>query len=232
MIHLNKHERQNELIIAIQHNHKMSTQELAEYLNVSKRTIARDIAELESQGVKIYSQLGKLGGYQIKENEMKLTMNFEESQLIALFLLLKESKSHTSLPYQNEIDEIISQSLKIPNTHVRRILKNMNKYIECESQDQIFLPQLFSDILIYCSERNVMSVDFTDEEQLIAENVVFIGVICKKGKWYSVVYEIGHDCTRELPISDIQDISYSFEKKINTFDISIENYKQYLKPAD
>ena len=40
----------------------------------------------------------------------------------------------------------------------------------------------------------------------------------------------GH--TRELPIMDIQDISYSFEKTIKTQDISIDNYQQFLNPAD
>ena len=50
---LNKAERQNQLIHVIQQNRKMTASELATALNVSKRTISRDIAELEEQGVRI-----------------------------------------------------------------------------------------------------------------------------------------------------------------------------------
>ena len=59
MSNLNKAERQNQLIHVIQQNRKMTASELATALNVSKRTISRDIAELEEQGVRIFAQHGK-----------------------------------------------------------------------------------------------------------------------------------------------------------------------------
>lgn len=54
---MNKAERQNLIITAIQQNKKMTALELAKYCNVSKRTILRDIDDLENQGVKIYAAL-------------------------------------------------------------------------------------------------------------------------------------------------------------------------------
>ena len=64
---MNKGERQNLIITAIQQNKKMTALELAKYCNVSKRTILRDIDDLENQGVKIYAHYGKNGGY-LKHN--------------------------------------------------------------------------------------------------------------------------------------------------------------------
>ncbi|PDQ48528.1 DNA-binding transcriptional regulator, partial [Listeria monocytogenes] len=55
---------------------------------------------------------------------------------------------------------------------------------------------------------------------------------CKNAVWHAVVFEIGRGYTRELSILDIQDISYSFEKTIQTQDISIENYRQFLAPSE
>ena len=57
---MNKAERQNLIITAIQQNKKMTALELAKYCNVSKRTILRDIDDLENQGVKIYAHYGNL----------------------------------------------------------------------------------------------------------------------------------------------------------------------------
>lgn len=113
-----------------------------------------------------------------------------------------------------------------------KIIKKMDYYIKFEDTAQITLPNIFSDILIYCTERNVMLVDFYEDNQTIAENVIFIGLLCKDGQWHAVVFEIGLGSTRELPIKDIQDISYSFEKTIKTHDITIDNYQQFLNPTD
>src|SRR5699024_12074268 len=54
---MNKRERQNKLVQAIQQNKQITASELATDLNVSKRTILRDIQDLEDQGVKI--QIGR-----------------------------------------------------------------------------------------------------------------------------------------------------------------------------
>ncbi len=83
---MNKAERQNLIITAIQQNKKMTALELAKYCNVSKRTILRDIDDLENQGVKIYAHYGKSnGGYQIQQAQSKIALNLSETQLWPYF---------------------------------------------------------------------------------------------------------------------------------------------------
>ncbi|HGO3842383.1 TPA: DNA-binding transcriptional regulator, partial [Staphylococcus aureus] len=50
--------------------------------------------------------------------------------------------------------------------------------------------------------------------------------------WHAVIYDIAQDKTAELEIENIIDISYSFGKTIQTRDISIDNYHQFLNPID
>lgn len=121
---LNKLERQNRIIQTIQSSDKITASQLAKQFNVSKRTILRDIDELEDQGVKVYARHGKLGGYQIKDAHAKITLSLTEQQLSALFLTLNESQSNSTLPYQNEIRAIIKQCLNLPQTRLRKLLKN------------------------------------------------------------------------------------------------------------
>lgn len=229
---MNKLERQNQIIQSIQNSEKMTASQLAKIFKVSKRTILRDIDDLEEQGVKVYAQHGKLGGYQIKDAQSKISLSLTENQLSALFLTLNESQSYSTLPYQKEIQAIIKQCLGLPQTRLRKLLKKMDYYIKFEDSNNYSLPQLFSDILIYCTERNVMLVDYNEEGKTHAENVIFIGLLCKDGQWHAVIFDIGSGHTRELSIMDIHDISYSFEKTIKTQDISIDNYQQFLNPAD
>ena len=62
---MNKLERQNRIIQTIQSSDKITASQLAKQFKVSKRTILRDIDELEEQGEKVYARNGKLGVYQI-----------------------------------------------------------------------------------------------------------------------------------------------------------------------
>ena len=90
--------------------------------NLTYLSELRDIDELEDQGVKVYAR-GKLGGYQIKDAHAKI-LSLTEQQLSALFLTLNESQSNSTLPYQNEIRAIIKQCLNLPQTRLRKLLKN------------------------------------------------------------------------------------------------------------
>ena len=60
---MNKLERQNRLIQEIQQSNKITASELAKRFKVSKRTILRDIDDLENQGVQIHASHGSQGGY-------------------------------------------------------------------------------------------------------------------------------------------------------------------------
>lgn len=229
---MNKRERQNMIVNAIDHNKQITAAELAHNLKVSKRTILRDIQDLEDQGVKILAKHGKLGGYQLQEAQHNYAIELTESQLSALFLVLNESQSISTLPYKEEISAIIKKCLNLPYSKMRKTLKKLDRYIKFDKLDHVALPTLFSDLLIYCTERNVMAMEYFDDEQLFTENVIFIGLICEDGLWKAVVFEIGLGSTSEIPIANIQDIAYSFEKKIKTQDISIKNYREFLNPTE
>ena len=230
---MNKRERQNKIVNAIHHNKQISASDLAKHLDVSKRTILRDIQDLEDQGVKILAKHGKLGGYQLQEAQQNYAIELTESQLSALFLVLNESQSISSLPYKEEIHAIIKKCLNLPYNKLRKTLKKLDRYIKFDDQHHEILPTLFSDLLIYCTERNVMAMEYShSNEHTQTENVIFIGLLCEHGLWKAIVFEIGSGRTNEIPIVAIQDIAYSFEKKIKTHDISIKNYKEFLNPAE
>ncbi|WP_412518035.1 helix-turn-helix transcriptional regulator [Staphylococcus simulans] len=226
---MNKIERQNKLVQAIETNQQLTAAQLAQTLKVSKRTILRDIQDLEKQGVQIIAKQGMLGGYQIQSHPVPIQLELNEAQMLALFMTLNESQSYSRLPYKKEIAQIIKKCLNQPATHIRRILKRMDRYIKFESNPNEPVPQIFSDLLIYCAERNVMLVEYDLDQETYTENVIFIGLICRKAEWRVVIFDIGHGHTKEIPIHAIQDISYSFHKTLKTHDITIYNYQQFLK---
>lgn len=187
---MNKRERQNKLVLAIQENRQITASELAINLNVSKRTILRDIQDLEDQGVKILAKHGKLGGYQLQETPNSYDIELTENQLSALFLVLNESQSYSTLPYKDEINAIIKKCLNLPYTKMRRSLKKLDRYIKFDHSEHLNLPPIFSDVLIYCTERNVMAMEYNNSLDIVTENVIFIGLLCEEGLWKAVIFEI------------------------------------------
>ena len=77
-----------------------------------------------------------------------------------------------------------------------------------------------------------MLAEYEMNGTLEKENVIFIGLICRKADWHVVIFDIGRGNTKEISIADIKDISYSFQKTVKTHDISIYNYQKLLNPTD
>ncbi|UXR75965.1 MULTISPECIES: HTH domain-containing protein [unclassified Staphylococcus] len=228
---MKKDTRQQKLIELIQEMKHVKADTLAQKLGVSKRTVLRDVQELEAKGVHLQTHAGQKGGYRMQSEMNHNALTFSDNEVQALYLILKESMTQTSLPYDQEIESVIAKLLRHPNVTVRQSLQHMNDTIRFEADQPVRLPRLLHAILVYCHERKVMAIEHhrTDLEQSVVENVVFIGVLCESGVWRAVVYHIGGGYTKTIDIEHIQDVSYSFYKSIKTQDITLDNYQNFLQ---
>ncbi|NLE09283.1 MAG: WYL domain-containing protein [Dehalococcoidales bacterium] len=75
------------LLLIIQSRGKVSAGTLAEELEVSERTIYRDIDALTTAGIPVYGEPGPDGGYALLDNYRTRLTGLTESELRALFLL-------------------------------------------------------------------------------------------------------------------------------------------------
>ncbi|WP_146200582.1 helix-turn-helix transcriptional regulator, partial [Paenibacillus agaridevorans] len=55
------------ILLLLQNRGKMTARELSERLEVSERTILRDMEELSASGVPVYAERGKEGGWLLTE---------------------------------------------------------------------------------------------------------------------------------------------------------------------
>ena len=79
-----KLERILEIIIYLLNHEKVSAKYLAEYFNVSVRTIQRDMASIAEAGIPVYTLGGRYGGYAVLEHYKikNLTVKNSEQQII------------------------------------------------------------------------------------------------------------------------------------------------------
>ena len=75
-----KLERILEIIIYLLNHEKVSAKYLAEYFDVSVRTIQRDMVSIAEAGIPVYTLGGRYGGYAVLENYKIKNINIKNSE--------------------------------------------------------------------------------------------------------------------------------------------------------
>lgn len=74
------------ILLLLQNNHKMSSRQLAEKLEVSERTIFRDIESLCSAGIPIHAERGAQGGWVLAEGYRTNLTGMSEHEISSLLI--------------------------------------------------------------------------------------------------------------------------------------------------
>lgn len=74
------------IILALQNHGKLSARQLSEQLEVSERTILRDMEELSASGVPVYAERGKEGGWLLAEGYRTTLTGIHADELAALLV--------------------------------------------------------------------------------------------------------------------------------------------------
>ncbi len=101
------------IILALQRHGPRTTRQLAEMLEVSQRTISRDITALGTAGVPVYSERGVKGGFRLMEGYRVDLSGLRSPEIQALFLK-RQDRALTDLKWNQEAQiaqEKIRQSL-------------------------------------------------------------------------------------------------------------------------
>lgn len=118
----------NLLQILREHRHLITARTLAEKLDISIRSVYRDIESLRNQGVNIEGSAGL--GFQLKENFLLPPISFNETEVEALYLALQWVESipdvalqHASNAVFSKINAVLSQSKQqfLKDTYLRSI---------------------------------------------------------------------------------------------------------------
>ncbi|WP_257352060.1 helix-turn-helix transcriptional regulator [Pseudalkalibacillus decolorationis] len=81
-----KAERMMKILILLQYGETISTPMLARELEVSERTIHRDMESLSAAGIPVYSERGKTGGWKLVDDWKQKLSWLKEKEVLSLFL--------------------------------------------------------------------------------------------------------------------------------------------------
>lgn len=190
-------------------NHKcMSAQQLAEYFEVSTRTIYRDVDILSMAGIPIYAQKGRNGGISLMEHYVlnKSLVSKEEQQQILTSL---KSLSFTS---DNDIDQTLKKLTSFFNVDEESWLDI--DYQSWANKDEKIELSIFKQAILSFKH---LSFDYYDRYGKMKLRIVEPYKVLYKGSdWYVFSYCTIADDFRYFKISRMQNVkllSTSFKKR-------------------
>lgn len=74
------------ILLLLQNGGKLSSRELAERLEVSERTIVRDMDALSAAGIPVYAERGSLGGWMLAENYRTSLTGMNRQEMLSLLM--------------------------------------------------------------------------------------------------------------------------------------------------
>jgi predicted DNA-binding transcriptional regulator YafY len=187
-----KSDRLVSLLLLLQSRSPRSARELAEALEVSSRTIYRDVEALSLAGVPVYAERGSSGGIALADGYRKAITQFSTDELHALFLAAADPLAELGVTgHQRALDKL---SGALPDLQRRaaqqarqRILLDHNRWYRSE-QPAALLALLRRAVW----EDRQVRIRYRDRTGSMTErNVDPYGLVSKAGVWYLVARQ--HD---------------------------------------
>jgi predicted DNA-binding transcriptional regulator YafY len=179
-----KSDRLVSLLLLLQSRSPRSARELAEALEVSSRTIYRDVEALSLSGVPVYAERGSSGGIALAEGYRKAITQFSTEELNALFLAAADPLAELGVTgHQRALDKL---SGALPDLQRRaaqqarqRILLDHNRWYRLE-QPVALLAILRRAVW----EDRQVSLRYRDRAGTASERIVdAYGLVSKAGVW-------------------------------------------------
>ncbi|MFE6795563.1 helix-turn-helix transcriptional regulator [Paenibacillus chitinolyticus] len=218
------------LLLLLQNQGKMSSRELAEKLEVSERTIFRDMEALSAAGIPVYAERGSGGGWSLTEGyRTRLTgMKAEE---IATLLIANDSALLSDLGMSSEYDSAFQKLLAASPASMRQETERVRQRIHIDgagwhrSAEQLpHLPLVQEAVW----EERKLRIRYRRDDR-IAERIIHpLGLVAKGSIWYAVAEAEGE--MRTYRISRLLDAELSEEHFTRPASFDLAGYwEQSLK---
>lgn len=213
---------------------RMTAHALADELEVSERTIYRDITALSTSGVPVYGEAGPDGGFSLVDNYRTSLTGLTEGEVRALFMLniptpladlgvtqeLKMAllKLSAALPTNRRADEtLVRQRFYLDSTGWKTGTESV-PYL------QTIQHAVWNDQKLRLTYRPIPTLEL---EQLVEP----YGLVAKAGIWYVVCLQTGRfQAHRVSNLRGVQQVSESFIRE-NDFDLGLF-WERYCEERD
>lgn len=176
------------ILLLLQNHGRLTSRMLAEMLEVSERTIHRDMEALSAAGIPVFAERGSQGGWSLSEGyRTNLTgMTTEELQSL---LLVHPSSLLSDLGLKNRFEAAFQKLLAASSAKARRDAEAVRQLIHIDGagwhqsdESFPFLPAVQE--AVWASRK--LFISYQREETAVERTVWPLGLVAKRSVWYMV----------------------------------------------
>lgn len=174
------------IMLLLQNRGKMSSRQLAELLEVSERTIARDIEALSAAGIPVYAERGSRGGWVLAESYRTNLTGMRPEEIVSL-LLTSHSELLGDLGIQGHFNAAYQKLLAASPATIRQDAELIRQRIHIDgagwhASDEAF-PWL-STVQEAVWTQQKLRIRYRKDDETVERLIRPLGLIAKRNVWY------------------------------------------------
>ncbi|HEX8752803.1 MAG TPA: YafY family protein [Solirubrobacterales bacterium] len=180
-----------ELLALLQARRDWSGAELAERLEVSGRTIRRDVERLRELGYPVESLSGPAGGYTLRAGTAMPPLLLDEDEAIAIAVGLRTAtRAFVSGIEENSLRALVKLEQVLPAHLRRRVGALGSATVAAPPAGPTIDPQHLTTIAAACRDRECLRFDYTSREGVETQRQVEPHALVNVGRrWYLVAWD-------------------------------------------
>ncbi len=185
---MSKAKRLIEMMITINAKKDFTVGELAKEFSVSKRTVLRDLQELEQAGFPLYSEVGAAGGYHILKERMLPPIAFSESEAKAIFFSCQALQYYRDLPFEQETISVLKKFLNCLPLDVQKSIAQIQNKVVFWIPDRHCNSPLLKSMFLVAINRHAATIRYSSTHSESTRTILPIGLYAMNGLWYCPAY--------------------------------------------
>lgn len=179
--------------------------ELAERLEITPRTLRRDVDKLRSLGYPVNAASGHAGGYQLGAGAVLPPLLLEDDEAIAVTLGLRTATAGTVAGMEESAVRALAKLEQVLPAHLRRRVHALGSsvvslYHAAPSVD----PALLIEIASACRALTELRFRYADGQSRTTDRTVEPhGLVHTGARWYLVAWDVGREAFRTFRVDRI-----------------------------
>ena len=203
---MSKTERLIEMMITINAKKDFTAGELAKEFSVSKRTILRDLQELEQAGFPLYSEVGAAGGYHILKERILPPIAFSESEAMAVFFACQALQYYRDLPFEQETISVLKKFLNCLPLDVQTSITQIQNKVVFWIPDRHCDSPLLKAMFLVVIKRHAATIRYSSTYSESTRTIIPVGLYAMNGLWYCPAYCTTAEQIRVFRVDRIREI--------------------------
>ncbi len=203
---MSKAERLIEMMITINAKKDFTVGELAHEFSVSKRTILRDLQELEQAGFPLYSEVGAAGGYHILKERILPPIAFSENEAKAIFFACQALQFYRDLPFEQETLSVIKKFLNCLPLDIQTSITQIQNKVVFWIPDRHCDSPLLKSMFLIVMNRHAATIRYSGAHSESTRTIIPVGLYAMNGLWYCPAYCTAANQIRVFRVDRIKEI--------------------------